>query len=722
MEKENETIKILTDDLSFLEKELSKSNKPFLLQELTQKVAFKKCAHHLSHEVKKYDPYCQYEVGDLVYKEYNEPLIVSSKGTEHFQGSVVLKVIKKIPYDSFNCEMLEVEYSGGGIFRKHIDYMKKAMTQVLIPSNLEGKAKTPEVMKRDDDPRLNELPMTDKDLKILSKNLNVALTKSDAFFCWNQRWQLSAKRVAIKDKTIKAIEKQFSETKLSAATTDLVNQFFGKEESDELFDLHCLSLNHILEKEHKKSILLVSPEGWGKWLPKEIMDSFFKNLPLSTRRAKVPALDEELGAKTSPAQGFPLKIYLTWREILSGGIKVPKNTNKEFSHAREYTFTDSESEKSYTVYYYPSSGIFLGLRDFFEENNVPQGASLTLEKKDGTEISFWLKKSKKKLSLFKVSYNAKEDKFEIAKEESHTHCLPHKIIHLENETLKNLIVLYDRRDKLDLHELLILVFKAFGLEGEALSLHSLRAFHLVDVLKHTTLEDVEKVLRGSPDFSQSKKNVGIFFYHEAQVEEEAPVEEKPVLPKKDVPPLKAKESPGHDLPEIGTVGEIEAEVTLRTVEEVKVPERIKKKVKTKPPPPPPTPAPPPPKEIMAEVPAEPPSKPKKEKAPKKKRPKLQVEQERAPRRRKGEKKFIEERIELEESELEALFAVKEDTTLKPESPIEPKEEPQKEKKDEFEPRPAEEPMSGIFADMLKSALEKKKPKDKKDQKSKKKKK
>jgi len=721
MEKENTTTEIVPDDLSFLEKELSKTVKPLTLQELTRSVAFKKSAHHLSHAVKKYDPDCQYEIGDLVYKEYNEPLIVSSKGTEHFQGSVVLKVIKKIPYDSFNCEMLEVDYAGGGTFRKHIDYMKKTKTQVLIPSNLEGKAEKPEVLNRNDDPRLSELPMTDKDLKRLGKNLNAALNKSEAFFCWNQLWQLSSKRMSIGDKTIKAIEKHFDDTQSSAATTDLVSQFLNKEPSDELFELACLSLNYNLEKKHKKTILFVSPEGWGKWFPKKILDSFFKNLPLSTRRAKLPSLEEEASLKPTPSKGFPLKIYLTWREVLSGGVKVPKYINKELTKAREYTFTDSDSGKSYMVYYYPSSGVFLGLKDFYEENNTPQGASLSLEKKAGTDISFWLKKSKKKLSLLKVSYNAKDDTFEAGEEEMPTYCLPHKIIHLENETLIKLFALYDQRDKLDLRELLILVFKSFGMEGEALSLHSLRAFHLIDVLRYTTHEDVETVLLGSPEFSQSDKNAGIFFYHEPKEEEGIPAEEGLDVSKEEVTPAEVKKPLGEALPEIGTVGEIEAEVTLRTVEEVKAPEKKIEKPKKKPPPPP-KPVPPTPKEAVAEAPKEPPVKAKKEKAPKKKRPKLPVETERAPRRRKGEKKFIEERIELEESELEALFAVKEDTKLKPELPAEEKAEAPKEKKEEFELTPTEEPMSGIFADMLKSALKKKKPKDKKEQKAKKKKK
>ena len=32
--------------------------------------------------------------------------------------------------------MLEVDYNGGGTFRKYVDYMKKIKTQVLLPSNV----------------------------------------------------------------------------------------------------------------------------------------------------------------------------------------------------------------------------------------------------------------------------------------------------------------------------------------------------------------------------------------------------------------------------------------------------------------------------------------------------------------------------------------------------------------------------------------------------------
>jgi hypothetical protein len=707
MDKENENTEILASDLEFLEVDLAKTNAPVDLPEIVKKIAIKKTSSQLSHEVKVYDPYCSYEVGDLISKEYNEPLIVSSKGAEPFKGTVVLKVIGKIPYETFNCEMLEVDYTGGGTFRKHIDYMKKTQTQVLLPSNTDGQAKTAQVLKRDDDPRLDELPMTEKDLKKLQKNLEAALAKSDTFFSWNKLWHLTAKQVPLTDKKVKEMEKFFRNTKKSAATAELVEHLFGLDDSHELYDLHCLSLNHVLDQKYKKNILFVSQEGKGKWLPKEILDSFLKNLPLATRRAKLPKFEDDQEFKPSQTPKLPLKVYLTWREILSGGIKIPKALTRELSRAREYMFTNAETEKEYTVYFYPSSGIFLGLKEFYEENNVPQGASLTLERSEEEHFKFWLKKSKKKLTVLEVRYDPKNDKFTTDNTEATTHCLPHKIIHFEPDTVHKLFALYEQRERMDLRELIILIFKNFGLEGEALSLHLLRAFHLVDVLKHTSQEDVEKILALSPEFIQSDKNAGIYLYTEkVKTMEEFPPEEPVEVPLDEEADLDREELLAEDLPEIGTVGEIEAFVELQEVEEAEEPVEVKPEAEV--PAPPPLPKAP----AIEEPPVERAEKAKKEKAPKKKRQRLTLETERVPRRRKGEKKFIEERIELEESEMEALFAVKADTKVKPkraEPPSTKKEVPAKEKKAEFELAEPEKPMTGIFGDMLKSALEKRKP-------------
>lgn len=696
MDKENEQTKITDADLSFLKEELLQINKAFTLEQLAQKVAFKKTSSQLKQEVKKYDPYCLYEVGDLILREYDEPLLVSSKGAEHFKGSVVLKIIHKVSLESFDCEMLEVDYSGGGTFRKHIDYMKKTKTQVLLPCNCDQKGLEPQKLKKEEDPRLDQVPMTDKDLKRLEKNLGKALSKADIFFSWNEFWQLTQKKINITEKKIEEIKKHLRDTQQSISTTDLCSQLFKKDVSDDLFELHCLSLNYTLEKKHKKSFVFVSPKDWGKWQLKETMDGFFKDLPLSAPNAKIPALEKESNKEATTTQKFPLKIYLTWREIISGGIKVPKSIRRSLADFREYNFTDDDGGKDYTFYYYPSPGIFLGLKEFYENNNVPQGASLTLEKKEPGHISFWLKKSKKKLSVPQVTYDPKKDNFSETGEEVFTFSLPNKIIHLERDTLNRLCGLYDQRAKLNLKELLILIFNHFGLEGETLFLHYLRAFHLVDVLKQTSQEDVEKILLFSPEFTKSEKKKGIFFYTEkVRTDAEIITDEMIEIPTEIPSAVEAVDVPGEAHLAIGTiegdvpVPEVEEEVIV-VEEEVK--EELEEAVEE-----PTLPEPPmlPAKEIT--------EKKKKEAPPKKKKKeRRRIEGEAAPRRRKGEKKLIEERIELEEFELEALVAVKEKRDKKAEQIA----EKEKKKKEEFQAPVTEKPAFGIFAEKLKTALDK----------------
>jgi hypothetical protein len=687
MEKEKETMQITEENIEFIEKELSHTNKPLSLQEMTKKLAYKKRSGQMSQEVMMYDPECKYEVGDLIYKEYDEPLTVSSKGMESFKGAVVLRVVGKTDYKDFNCEMLEVDYSGGGIFRKYIDYMKKTKTQVLLPSNIESKTKALTRIDKKEDPRLTALPMTDRDLKTLEKNLSKALSKSPKFFNWNDYWQLSEKQVEIKDKKIDEIKALIEKTKISAATTELVEKLFNIKSADELFDLHCMSLTYVLEKNYKKDFTFVSPLSWGKWHLKKTLQSFSQGLPFSAPKAKVPPSVEEAKEEISHPSETPIKIYLGWREILSGGIKIPKSLTKEFSRAREYVFTDIEGEKDYTVYYYPSSNFILGLKEFYEIHNVPQGASLTLERKELNQFNFWLKKSKKKISVLKITYDPKKDTLSQSGEELFTFAIPNKIIHLERETLEKLLSLYKDRKKLELPELLAFVFKNFGLEGNKCSLHYLRAYHLVDVLRRTTQEEVEKALLTTPEFFQSEKNPGIFFYREKIEEEEkpeVPLEALPEVPEEESieeapavrPPL---EAPGEEIPppqvEAERKEEIRVEAPPALIEmEIEGEERVEK-----------------------------PSPPKKEKISRKKRMRMEAERERHARR--GVKRIIEEKIEVEESELEALLAVKEKE--KREVEVEKPSAPPKEKEKKVKPAVSEEPVFGLFAEKLKTALDKK---------------
>ena len=145
------------------------------------------------------------------------------------------------------------------------------------------------------------------------------------------------------------------------------------------------------------------------------------------------------------------------------------------------------------------------------------------------------------------------------------------------------------------------------------------------------------------------------------------------------------------------MGEIE---TPEVILEESIPKKIEKPKKTKKVITPPAP----PIELPLEKPLEiKPLELKKEKEPKKKKLKIKVEPDKALRRRKGEKRIIEERIELEESGLEALIAVKakEKKELEEEKTIEPAPSTAEET---FAAPDSEGALSGLFGEKLKSAL------------------
>lgn len=511
MDKDNLLVLVTPDDLAFIEAELLQTRRPFTLQELTQTLAFRKTAGQRTETVKIYDPACVYQVGDSIINEYDEQLTVGSKVYETFRGSVVLKVLRKSVDKTLNCEMMEVDYTGGGVFRKYVDYMAKTKTLVFLPANIGLTGTQPQIMGQDRDPRITELPMTERDIKMLARALRSGMIKAAAFFAWNDRWQLKADPPVVPDTTIKGIEALITKSKQSTATADLVRAFFGLEPSSDLFDITCLWLNHLLETKHRKEFVQVSFVDWGKWHLKSVLNSLPDGLALAAPESKLPDIDPAEKIDITSLHEFPIKVYLGWREIISGGVKIPKAFTKELSHSREYTLTNVEEKQNIIAYYFPPCGYFLGLKDYFAAANIPQGTSMTLEKAGPARFNFWLKKSKKKISVAKVAYDAAADTFADAGE-APTMSLPNKIIYIERDQLTKLVALYPEREGKDLRELLVMVFKAFGSRSIGSALHYLRAYHLVDLLQRTTQEDVETILLNTPDFLKSDKKKGEFYF------------------------------------------------------------------------------------------------------------------------------------------------------------------------------------------------------------------
>ncbi|MCR4395272.1 MAG: hypothetical protein NUW07_00885 [Candidatus Saccharicenans sp.] len=682
MEQETQKLTAITaEDLAVVEQELLRTNRPLATVELAEKLAFAKTASQRNQPVKIYDPYARYEVGDFIYKEYDESLQVGSKVTEHFQGGVVLKVVNKINYPSYQCEMLEVDYDGGGPFRKYIDYMKKTRTQVLLPSNLENKALEPATLNQDQDPRLTELPLTEKDLKTLERNLRKVLSSSDSFFGWNDYWQLQTKKPEITEDKIKEIQAALAGSIHSESTQNLVRQHFNLEPSSDLFELYCLALNYLLEKKYRREFTCLSTSNWGKWHLKSVLNNLPAGLPISAPPLAVPDLGEVEALQHTRVENFPFKVYLTWREILSGAIRVPRSLSREFN-SREYQLVDDEDGKVYTVYYFPEGNYLLGLADYFRVNNIPQGTSLTLDKKGPDQLTFWIKKSKKKTATIYLEYDRDSGQFSLSSQEVYTLAMPNKSIFLEKEVVSRLLQLYEEVESLDLRQLLVKILTSPELTGNTRSVHFLRAYHMVDLLKPATAEDVEYVLNAAPEFVASEKKEGMYFYQEVKVPEEEAVEEE----------ARAEASLLSSLAEQLTSGEA-AEAEAEAAEAVAPPQVPAVEVAA------PSAGVEPEVQVRLE-----PLKKEKEKEKEKPAKKKAKAVEKGPKPKKSERRVIEEKIMEEESEIEALEAIKAQ-----EEELEEAAETGEEALPVEVEVAKEEPKFGFFAEMLKSALGKKQP-------------
>ena len=147
--------------------------------------------------------------------------------------------------------MLEVDYSGGGVFRKYIDYMKKTRTQVIRPSNTEAKRSRTRYRGKGQRPQSTELPMTERDLKILQKNSEGSHQVPGAL-------QLERQLAAHDQADRHPGGQDQGDGGRAPADLDvrvheeLVKKHLGLEASNDLFEINCLSLDHILDKKYKK--------------------------------------------------------------------------------------------------------------------------------------------------------------------------------------------------------------------------------------------------------------------------------------------------------------------------------------------------------------------------------------------------------------------------------------------------------------------------------------
>lgn len=675
---QQEKIFIDEKDIEWIKSLIKERRSPITLEEISTQLARKKSALTQGKKVKIFNPKLDYEVGDLIYKYYDEDLKFSKERMEHFKGGVVLRIIEKEKRPE-GFSILRVTYDGTGLFKQYIDFLERTSSHLLIPCGFSGKSEPVEYL--EDEELLMDAPLDQNYVKKLSKIVEKALKKSGRFIHWNSYFYLKELLENVGDAGEK-VEEYLKEKGDFETTYNLVGRLYSVKFTDQRFYSWCISLNCALEAKGKSKIVKISNHDWGKWGLRSFFTSLKENLPITEKPIKIGHLRRDrkdvirmiwnFYAEERKEKAQHLRFYLTWREIFSGALRIPREFQSVFGEEREIILTDSEKRKNYNVFYYPEDCFLLGLGEIYQSYNPIQGSLFFLQKEDFNRYVFSFRKAKKVITAFKCEYDREQRKIISTGQPVETHTEVNKAILISKDELSKITSLWEEGTRAEtLNDLLHFVFLNFGSPDESYKIYISKAYHIADMFKNVRKDDFEIVLFGNPEFFYSEEEKGYFYLDLTKIGMEE-VEKEAELPQEEIETFEE---------EFIERGEEPAEQFIPLEEAVEEPE-VKEEEKL---------------EFREEQVS--PSEPELEIY---RRFKEELKKTKI-KGKKGGRKIIEERIRLEESEKEAEIYIKET--------VEEKESAKGEEKEEIARTALKEtPKVGIFGAKLSKILSEKKDK------------
>ncbi len=492
----------------FLRKIIKNAQGPVSVERAAEEFAQGLMKERSFEPVKIYNPDCKYEVGNLIYKEFNEKLRLGKSKYQEFEGHAILKVTGKKYSPEFGCFMLTLEYEGGGILREHFSYLKRAKIGFYLPSyELKECPQLPE----DEDPRKEEVKPTEEIVKNAKREIIEIAKKSPDLFVWRGYIDLASKIPKVEDSFVKLVEEYMSEMGKSSSTEELVEKILGKPKEDNSFGRWCLSLSKSLEA-RQLTFVLVSKKGFGRWNTWVNLVNLEKDLPIRVRR-KLPIFfsrskveidaymrDFERGEKKRESRN---RYILSWREVLSGAVRVRRGMRNILKG--ELDLEGRERGKAYKLYYFPEKNYILGLGNYYRENFVVQGAQLFLEWKDD-HFDLSLRKEKKPFHAPMLIYQPEGDEFILKEAELSSEMDVEKHVFITRDEIKEILdKMHEFRAIGDLTALLRELVKDFGDPEQSFRINYLKLWHVAELVQGISKEEVILSLLGNEEFVQEEE-------------------------------------------------------------------------------------------------------------------------------------------------------------------------------------------------------------------------
>jgi len=508
-------------DIDFLKSYLQGKTNPLPFEEVVHQLAIYKTQENRTVRVKLYDPECEYQAGDLIYKEYPGKIPVGSKKFVELSEGVILKVQET--RQRAGLHEIVLSYEGTSEYRKYIEYLHKQHIELLLPHRGATPPAEPEFLSLENDPRSNEPPLIDRDLRELRRKVISLLHRESDLVLISDRVLLNKNLRPIAETVVEKIKDFLKTGQKSESTEFFVRSFLSDKADGADFDAYCFSLNHVLLSQYKIDLLQTSTKGWGKWHLRSVLYHLKKNSLVSDPNpllatAKYPN-DKNLPARRKKfddeifAEGEN-RYFLTQREITAGAVHLRPGTLNLVGPGEivEIVATDATSHKEYTLYFYPDAHLLIGFQEAFVLYRAVQGMMIILERTDDARLQFHIKTTKKGSVVDPVTYDPEQKLFRVGEEKAASPVFINKAMFLEAEVFRTIESHGEEfRKQETLNQLIHRVFLEFGIKERNYEIHVFRLHHILDLIYPISLRETEDVLLTNPEFIASEKVPGLFY-------------------------------------------------------------------------------------------------------------------------------------------------------------------------------------------------------------------
>jgi hypothetical protein len=506
--------------MDFVREFLKGKTQPLDFEDVVYQVALFKTRDDRKSLVKVYDPGCEYQGGDLIFKEYPGQLPVGNKKYIAIDQGVILKV-EEARHRNGRDE-IRLSYEGTSEFRKYTEYLVKQKIELLLPHKQETPCRPAEFIGSDIDPRQTQAPLIERDFNVLRKKLTTALNKESAIAFINGKVLLKENLKGISPEVFAAIRDFLKGRPSSESTEFLVENFCKVDPARDAADFAatCFALNYVMTTQYKIDLVQTSGAGWGKWHLISALYQIRKNSLVSEANPFLARVSYE-DRKNLPQKRKKIeeqvfsegetRYYLTQREIASGAVRLKPGLYR-FGDASEIEAVDTLTRKKQILYYYPEEGLLLGFDKVFESYKALQGTVLVFEQTAGGDFQFTVKTTKKGAITDKIVFDPERNVFVASGEKMASTVAPNRSLFLETEIFQVLAERMEEFRKAETYNKLFhKVFLEFGNREKNYEIHLLRLYHILDLIAPIDLRQVEEVILSNPEFIPSEKLAGVFY-------------------------------------------------------------------------------------------------------------------------------------------------------------------------------------------------------------------